>query len=184
VTAQPRPSTREAVRRAIARRERRRVQRHWKRFGLLAALVLVLDQATKEIVRASLSMGESVDVIAGFRISFVTNEGIAFGLFPGRQAAVAVLTVVALCAIAVALAGLVARNAAVAAGAGLLVGGSLGNLIDRLVHGAVTDFLDVSRWPAFNVADCGIVIGAALIVLGLLRDEEGPPEEEGPHDAG
>ena len=82
------------------------------------------------------------------------------------------LTVVALCAIAVALAGLVARNNIVAAGAGLLVGGSLGNLIDRLSRGAVTDFIDLTRWPAFNVADIGITVGAALIVLGLLRDGE------------
>ena len=79
---------------------------------------------------------------------------------------------VALCAIAVALAGLVARNATVAAGAGLLVGGSLGNLLDRLAHGEVTDFIDPARWPAFNVADCGITVGAVLIVLGLIADGE------------
>ena len=53
------------------------------------------------------------------------------------------------------------------------MGGSLGNLIDRLAHGAVTDFLDPARWPAFNVADCGITIGAVLIVLGLMRDGRG-----------
>ena len=83
----------------------------------------------------------------------------------------------ALCAIAVALAGLVARNDTVAAGAGLLVGGSLGNLIDRLAHGEVTDFLDPARWPAFNVADCCITVGAVLIVLGLMRETE----EDDPH---
>ena len=102
----------------------------------------------------------------------MANEGIAFGLFPGRQAAISILTVLALSAIAIALAGLVTRNATVAAGAGLLVGGSIGNLIDRLAHGAVTDFLDPARWPAFNLADIGIVTGAALIVLGLLQDGE------------
>ena len=107
----------------------------------------------------------------------MSNEGIAFGFFPGRQAIVAVLTVVALSAIAIALAGLVARNATVAAGAGMLVGGALGNLIDRLVHGGVTDFLDFTRWPAFNIADCGITIGAVLIVVGLMQDGE---EDEEP----
>jgi len=58
------------------------------------------------------------------------------------------------------------------------VGGSLGNLIDRLSRGAVTDFLDFARWPAFNVADCGITIGAALIVIGLMQDG-GEDEEPG-----
>ena len=169
-------STREALQRAIARRQRRQTKARWWRFALLAALALLADQITKAIVRGNLDPHETIEVFPGFDISRVTNEGIAFGLFPGRQGAVAILTVAALCAIAVALAGLVARNATVAAGAGLLVGGSLGNLIDRLAHGEVTDFLDPARWPAFNVADCCITAGAVLIVLGLMREaEEGDP---------
>jgi signal peptidase II len=172
------PTTREAVKQAIERRRRRQTRARWWRFAACAALVLVLDQIAKVAIRSTLEPREAVDVFPGFDISRVTNEGIAFGLFPGRQAAVAVLTVVALCAIAIALAGLVARNNTVAVGAGLLVGGSLGNLIDRLAHGAVTDFIDFARWPAFNVADIGITVGAALIVLGLLRDGEGEGEKD------
>lgn len=171
-------STRESVMNAIARRHRRQTKARWWRFGILAALVLVLDQATKAIVRASLAPRESVQVFRGFSFSRVANEGIAFGFFPGRQAVVAVLTLVALSAIAIALASLVSRNATVAAGAGMLVGGSLGNLIDRVNHGAVTDFLDFERWPAFNVADCGITIGAVLIVIGLMQDGEGGEEAD------
>ena len=171
------PTTRDALIHAIARRQRRQVQARWWRFGVLAALVLVLDQVTKIVVRMTLEPRETIEVFPGFSLSRVSNEGIAFGFFPGRQAFVAVLTVVALSAIAIALAGLVSRNALVAAGAGMLVGGSLGNLIDRLIHGAVTDFLDFSRWPAFNLADCGITIGAALIVIGLVQDGE---EDEEP----
>ncbi len=163
----------EAVAQAIDRRHRRQTHRRWLRFVVLAALVLVLDQASKAVIRATLEPRERIDVFPGFEISRVANEGIAFGLFPGRQAIVAVLTVVALSAIAIALAGLVARNATVAAGAGLLVGGSLGNLIDRLALGAVVDFIDFARWPAFNVADCGITVGAALIIIGLMQDAEG-----------
>ena len=94
---------------------------------------MVLDQITKAIVRSTLDPRQVVEVFPGFHLSRVTNEGIAFGLFPGRQSAIAILTVLALCAIAIALAGLVARNNIVAAGAGLLVGGSIGNLLDRLV---------------------------------------------------
>ena len=167
-----RPSMGETVAQAIDRRERRATQRRWIRFAVLAIVVLVLDQASKAVIRATLEPRERIDVFPGFQISRVANEGIAFGLFPGRQAIVAVLTVVALCDIAIALAGLVARNATVAAGAGLLVGGSLGNLIDRLALGAVVDFIDFARWPAFNIADCAITVGAALIVIGLMRDAE------------
>ncbi|MGD9572687.1 MAG: signal peptidase II [Thermoleophilia bacterium] len=174
-----RPSMGETVAQAIDRRHRRQTQRRWVWFGVLAAAVLILDQITKAIITGNLDPRERIDVFPGFQISRVANEGIAFGLFPGRQAIVAVLTVVALCAIAIALAGLVSRNATVAAGAGLLVGGSLGNLIDRLTRGAVVDFIDFTRWPAFNVADCGIVIGAVLIVLGLMQDAE-EADEPGP----
>lgn len=173
-----RPTTREALVRAIARRRRRQTKARWLRFGLLAVLVIVLDQISKAIIRAALDPRESIEVVSWFSISRVANEGIAFGLFPGRQAAVAVLTVIALSAIAIALASLVARNATVAAGAGLLVGGSLGNLIDRLAHGAVTDFIDLARWPAFNLADCAITIGAVLIVVGLMADGEEADEPD------
>lgn len=174
------PTTRDAVLQAVERRRRRQTKARWLRFGALALLVLVLDQISKAVIRATLEPRQVVDVVPGLDISRVTNEGIAFGLFPGRQVAVAVLTVVALCAIAIALAGLVARNNTVAAGAGLLVGGSLGNLVDRLARGAVTDFIDVTRWPAFNVADIGITVGAALIVVGLLRDGEDADDDDEP----
>ena len=166
------PSTRDAVVSATARRHRRQTQARWRRFVIIAMLVVVADQVTKLIIRGQMAPREMIEVFPGFSISRGSNEGIAFGLFPGRQGIVAVLTVIALSAIAIALAGLVARNAMVAVGAGLLVGGSLGNLIDRLVHGAGTDFIDLDRWPAFNLADCGITVGAVLIVLGLLRDAD------------
>lgn len=172
-------STREQLQRAIARRERRQAQSRWLWAALLAVAVLLLDQITKLIVRGSMDLRQSIDVVPGLSLTRVNNTGIAFGLFPGRATIVSVLTVLALCAIAGALAGLVSRNPMVAAGAGMLVGGSLGNLIDRLMHGAVTDFLDPVRWPAFNIADIGIVVGATLIVFGLLREEPRPvPDDE------
>lgn len=166
--------TREAIGRAIERRHRRQSHSRWLGAAGLAALVFVTDQLTKVLVRASLDLRESIDLIPGVDLTRVNNTGIAFGLFPGRATIVSVLTVFALCAIAIALAGLVSRNPVVAAGAGLLVGGSLGNLIDRVRHEAVTDFIDFTGWPAFNVADIGIVVGACLIVFGLLREEPRP----------
>lgn len=171
--------TREQVQRAIERRERRQVQSRWLRAGVLAAGVLAIDQATKVAVRGGMERGDAIGLLPGLELTRVTNTGIAFGLFPGRAALVSVLTVVALCGIAIALAGLVSRNPIVAAGAGLLVGGSIGNLVDRLAFGAVTDFIDPARWPAFNVADIGIVVGAGLIVFGLLREEPPPEPDDG-----
>jgi signal peptidase II len=171
VSTVSRPDPREAVERAAARRERREARARWRRFILLAVAVLVADQIAKAIVRGSLAVGESHQILPGFSITRVTNEGIAFGLFPGRQSVVAILTVVALCGIALTLAGFAHRHALVSAGGGLLVGGSVGNLIDRLMHNGVTDYLDPAHWPAFNLADVGITVGAALIVLGLLQTE-------------
>lgn len=162
------------VRRAAERRKRRQARERWSRLAMLAAVILVVDQAIKENVRATMDPGESIRLIPGLKLTRVTNEGIAFGLFPGRQTVVAVLTVIALAAIALALSGLVKRNMTAAIGCGLLVGGSLGNLFDRLAHGGVTDYIDFVYWPAFNIADIGITVGAVLIVVGLLRhaDEE------------
>lgn len=170
--------TREQVLRAIARRERREARSRWKLAGLLAAGVLVIDQLAKIVVRASLEPRDSIDLVPGLALTRVNNTGIAFGLFPGRASMISLLTLLALCAIGVALAGLVTRNPLVAAGAGMLIGGSLGNLIDRVRFGAVTDFIDPARWPAFNLADVGIVVGSCLIVVGLLN-EEGPAEPDG-----
>ena len=168
----PGSSAREAVARATARRERREARSRWWRFALLAVGVLVVDQIIKAIVRARLESGDSVRIFPGFSISRVSNEGIAFGLFPGNQAAVAVLTVLALSGIAIAVAALARRHPFVAAGGGLLMGGSVSNLIDRLAHGGVTDYLDPAHWWAFNVADVAIVVGAGLIIWGLLGEDD------------
>lgn len=145
--------------------------------AILAIAVFTIDQFVKEIIRGSFDPGERRDVFSGLELSRVTNEGIAFGLFPGRQAIVAVITVLALCAIAVALASVVRRNAFAATGAGLLGGGSIGNLIDRLIHGGVTDYIHFTVSPldladTFNIADVAIVVGAGLIVVGLLQHGE------------
>lgn len=174
-------ATRDAIARAAARRTRRVLTERWRAFTIIAAAILVLDQVTKLIIRATMDPRQSHELFPGFSITRVTNKGIAFGLFPGRQVAVAILTVVALCGIIIAIVALMSRHRGVATGGGLLMGGSLGNLLDRLVHGGVTDFLDPARWPAFNLADIAIVSGAALIALGLLSpDHHGKREGESP----
>lgn len=163
---------------AAERRERRERRSRWVSMAVLAAVVFAADQALKILIRGVYAEGEGTEITGWLRIARVTNEGIAFGLFPGRQGIVATVTILALCGIAIALVGLVRRNPWAAAGAGFLVGGSLGNLIDRLFHSGVTDYVDLSRWPAFNLADVAIGIGAVLIVMGLLETSE--EDAEGP----
>lgn len=164
---------REAMIRSTARRERRERRERLLLFVGAAVAVFVADQLVKVLVRATLDTGDPIHVVPGFDIERHRNEGIAFGLFPGRPALVSALTVIALALIALALARAMRRSPLVALGGGLLIGGSLGNLVDRAFRGGVTDYLDPVAWPAFNVADMGIVCGAALIVVGLLWFEEG-----------
>lgn len=147
----------------------RRAARRWRWLGVAALLTVAADQVTKIAVRASLEPGERVEVLPGIDLLRARNDGIAFGLFPGNRGVVVALTVVALGVIAFVLARLAVRSRAVAVGGGMLLGGAAGNLLDRVLRGGVTDFVDLPAWPAFNVADIAIVAGAVVIAIGLLR---------------
>ncbi len=161
---------------AVAAATDRRLQRLWRRrlvvFIVFAVVVFVADQIVKVAIRGSLEVGEKVEILPFFAISHTENDGIAFGLFPGRPGLVAALTAVALVAIGAAILSMLRSDPLVAIGGGALMGGSISNLIDRAVHGEVTDYLDPARWPALNIADIGIVCGAAAIVFALLRADE------------
>lgn len=136
----------------------------------LAVLVAVLaaDQATKALVRADLAVGERRDVVAFLDLVRVRNTGVAFGAFAGGGAIVLALVVAALAALAAYFATHATRPLAWLP-TGLLLGGSLGNIVDRARDGAVTDFLKVPHWPAFNVADIAITVGVMVLVWVLER---------------
>lgn len=139
------------------------------RVALVVAVVVVLDQLTKALVRSGVSVGEENNVFPGVQIVHVKNSGVAFGALSGGGAIVLVLTGVAL----VALLAYFARHPTrplLWLPTGLLLGGAAGNLIDRLRIGSVTDFIKLPLWPAFNVADMAITFG----VLALLYVLEGP----------
>ena len=163
----PPPPPGEAAERAAERRRDHLLRVRLLTVALIALVVAIADQATKLLVRATLERGEDIPLVPGFGLTRTRNEGIAFGLFPGNPELIGALTIVALVAITVAVARVAPQSRAVAIGGGMLIGGSVGNLIDRIGRGGVTDFLDPVAWPAFNVADMGIVCGVALIVLGL-----------------
>jgi signal peptidase II len=147
---------------------------HW--FALLAVAfsAIVADQVTKQIVVSQLALGESVHVVGPLEIRHVTNPGIAFGLFSSWASIVTILTAVAVGWMLVYFARAGARHPVLPVALGLLVGGSLSNLIDRIRLGHVTDFLDLRFWPAFNLADTFIVIGVAILLAALVLAERQP----------
>jgi signal peptidase II len=140
----------------------------WRRVLLLAAAVIGLDQLTKAIIRSSIPLGEHRTVIAGILdLTNTHNTGVAFGALAGGGAIGAALTGLALGALVVYFV-LRVRTRHLWLPVGLLLGGALGNLIDRAWQGAVTDFIDPRLWPAFNVADACIVVGV-LILLWVIE---------------
>jgi signal peptidase II len=141
--------------------------RGWGGALALALAVIALDQLTKGIVRGSLEPGERVDLILGIDLALVSNEGIAFGFLGDGGTLVLVVTLVALLAMLVWFATAPSRPGLWIA-VGLLIGGAVGNLIDRIRIDAVTDFIDPPLWPAFNVADVAITFGAVALVLSVL----------------
>ncbi|MGI8750243.1 MAG: signal peptidase II [Thermoleophilaceae bacterium] len=141
----------------------------WARAVATVLVVLALDQATKLAVVSSLARGESVNVFFGLDITNTRNRGVAFGALEGKGEIVGALIAVALLLL-VAWFAVNASRAWLWLPVGMLLGGALGNLVDRAREGAVIDFIDPFAWPAFNLADSSIVLG----VLALLYVVEGP----------
>ena len=135
-----------------------------------AAGVVALDQLSKAIVRGELALGERRDLLAGVDLVHVRNSGIAFGFLSDGGALLIVGGAFALLALLVFFVTHTGR-ALVWLPTGLLLGGAVGNLIDRARVGSVTDFVKLPYWPAFNVADMAITFG----VLALIYVLEGPP---------
>ena len=138
--------------------------------GLLSvALAAVLaDQVTKHIVVGTLQLDDSVHVLGPLSIHHVQNSGIAFGLFASATVAVTVVTSAAVIWMVVFFARAGGRHPVLPAAFGLLIGGSLSNLVDRIRLGHVTDFIDFKYWPAFNLADSFICLGVLILVAGML----------------
>jgi signal peptidase II len=142
--------------------------RAWRLAGALCGLVIVIDQAAKALIEANLVPGEHVDVLGPLGFTLAHNRGVAFGLASGGGTALVVLTVAALLFVGV----LFARNPTrpgMWVAVGLLAGGALGNLADRVRAGAVTDFIDVLSWPPFNLADVAITLGVLVLALSYIE---------------
>lgn len=154
---------------------------------LIAALVVVFDRLAKWIVDKNIALHESVAVVPGFfHLTHVENRGAAFGLFAESPSEwkIAVLVLFSLVALVVVSALLWKNSHAMTTtgvGLALILGGALGNLWDRLLSGQVVDFLDFYvgsyHWPAFNLADSAIVVGALLLVTEILFSKS-PSEQK------
>jgi signal peptidase II len=145
-------------------------------------MVLILDQLSKWWVVGSFQLHQSRPLIPGFfSLTFITNTGAAFGMLAGeqglgRQIFFGGVALVALVVLYFAFREYRGRGHLYLAAIGLVAGGAMGNLVDRLRLGHVIDFLDVYfrqyHWPAFNVADSAITVGVALFILASLRDHD------------
>lgn len=141
----------------------------WLRAGAVLVVVLGADQVVKALVNRGLALGEQRDLVAGIKLINTRNSGVAFGELQNGGALVSVVIAVALGALLVYF----ARNAGrplIWLPTGMLVGGALGNIVDRVREGAVVDFLKLPHWPAFNVADSSITVGVLILLVIVERD--------------
>lgn len=156
-------------------------------FGIAVAVAIV-DQLTKLWIMTTFALHEQQNIIPGvFDLVYVTNTGAAFGFLAGsknllRQAFFVAVAIIALIVIVFAYGHLKRQGRIFVYALGLIAGGAVGNLIDRLRFGSVVDFLDFYlgsyHWPAFNVADSAITVGVALFLLGTLLQHQKQKKED------
>lgn len=137
----------------------------------IAVGVILIDQVTKVVATESISRGEEVEVIGPLKFTLTFNDGVAFGLAGGGGILVIALSMVALVALGAFIASAPDRLGTWLAG-GLILGGALGNLLDRLRLGHVTDFILLPNWPAFNLADASITVGVILLAWTVIRHDD------------
>jgi signal peptidase II len=137
----------------------------WARMAVVCVVVVLVDQAAKGAIVETLAKGERVDLVLGFKLAHVTNSGIAFGMLDDAGEGLVLAITLATLALVVGWFASDPGRPGLWLGVGLLAGGAIGNLIDRIRLDAVTDFIDPPAWPAFNLADVAITAGVAVLVF-------------------
>lgn len=158
-----------------------------RRLGALLAVslfVIAADQASKAIIRATLHPGETwPEGWELIRISHVHNTGAAFGILEGASTFLVIAPLAAIAAITVFLLTLPAASRWYSVALAAILGGAIGNLVDRIRLGHVTDFIDPTHYPSFNIADSAIVVGVITIAaLSFLAPDDGAPAHDDPDD--
>jgi signal peptidase II len=143
--------------------------RAWLLAGILAAAVIVIDQISKQIVRSQVVLGEQIDVFGPLGLTQTHNTGVSWGLASGAGAPLVIVTLAALGVIVYLFSQNPTRPGMWVA-CGLLAGGAIGNLTDRVASGHVTDFIELPPWPPFNVADVCVTFGVVILILIYLRE--------------
>lgn len=145
-------------------------------YGGVAVVVILADQVTKSFIWNTVGPGGDrleIGILSWLRIIFVRNTGSAFGMFQGQSGVLTVLGFLALIMLGLLFYNNARRDALVAVALGLIAGGAIGNLIDRIRLGYVIDWIDLPRFPTFNVADSAVTVGVTVLVFSLLfRDFE------------
>ena len=144
--------------------------RPWARAALVLGAVLLADQLTKAWIVESMRRGEEDPIFPALKLVNVRNEGVAFGIDAGGQTLIVALISVALIALVLYFSRHVAKPL-MWLPVGLLLGGALGNILDRIRIGAVVDFLKIPAWPAFNLADVAITVGVLSLIYVLERKD-------------
>ncbi|MBI2767934.1 MAG: signal peptidase II [Chloroflexi bacterium] len=155
---------------APRRRPGIRVRDGW--FLLIAGFIIVLDQFTKWFIRQELARGDTWADAGVFKVVHITNSGAAFGILQNAGPLLAVTSLIGMVAIFIYLFNPGFAHPFMRVGLALMLGGAVGNLIDRVRSGEVVDFLKVTYWPAFNVADSAITIGVLLLLWTMLREPD------------
>lgn len=139
--------------------------------------LVILDQWSKLTVIKKMNLGESIPLIDGiFHLTYVRNPGAAFSMLPYKTAFFITITLVVVAGILIYIWRIPKEKLLFRTALALMLGGAVGNLIDRIRYGSVIDFFDFRVWPVFNVADIGICVGVALLFLEILREERGSKE--------
>ena len=147
-------------------------------FLALAAVIVALDQVVKWIIRSSVERGESHALIWPLKIVHVTNSGAAFGILQDAGPLLVMTSIIGMAAIIVFLFNPGFAHPLMRLGLAFMLGGAVGNLIDRVRVGEVVDFLKVPNWPAFNVADSAVSIGVVLLVWAMLLEPKPSPRDD------
>ncbi|HVF09866.1 MAG TPA: signal peptidase II [Abditibacteriaceae bacterium] len=163
-------------------------------FLLIAASVIIADQLSKAMIRATLPLGSEAPLVPGWaHLSHVLNSGAAWGILHGQRFFLIGVTLCVLVVVGLLAREFAARGAMAMSGLGLILGGAVGNLIDRLRFGSVTDFIDLDtpvvwlqRFPVFNLADAALTVGVTLLLIDLLLGghREAGKRKTKPADAG
>ena len=136
----------------------------------IALLIVLLDQLTKFLIKQNFQLNESVPIINNvFHMTYITNTGSAFGLFRGFNVFFVMFSVIVIIAVFYYIEKIKNNERMLQLSAGLLLGGTIGNLIDRLFHGFVIDFLDFRVWPVFNIADSAVTISVIFLIILLWK---------------